>query len=384
MLDESALIGILAWAALALALASALWGLLAPKPNRVEIDGRKRWTASGAVTLAMIVGGASISALSLWLQTALEQKTAAEQLLEQQARDALAVVTGANAAKGLAEIRQARAEGRAAEANDRAAALARETREVLRDLRLSRQVETGARDNLARTGQALTQIERVLQPLEPLTLAVTWELSADELPSPELTARMAVAGRTMIRNWERAQARGSRQTSAPALITIEAGDDLYPDERREGRASSSLQAMLRQGIFFELFAASKNDVLTALTDLPMEPGRGDLRLALPAAINRPIVYVMATGALRFSAEATIAPSVMGRSGAIISFPDMEKAVGVIWLGYSIPTFSKGRPVEISLRSASRSYAVDGGGMTRIPNNFALFAVAPLQPAPNAR
>jgi hypothetical protein len=184
MPDESVLIGVLKWAALALALASTLWGLLAPKPNREEVDGRKRITAAGAVTLAMIVGGASISGLSLWLETALKQKSDAQSKAKAADAERLqrsiadrTLITQANTRRGLAELEAARAEGRAEAARSQTAALARETREVLRDARLAQQVVTGAGDNLARTGQALTQIERVLQPLEPLTLTVVWENS---------------------------------------------------------------------------------------------------------------------------------------------------------------------------------------------------------------
>ncbi len=102
MSDTSLALGVLKWAAIALGLGSALWGLLAAKPTDEDATGRKRLMPSGIVTISMIVGAAFISALSFGFETLAKQNEKATAELarqkaanEQRDRDALASATHA-------------------------------------------------------------------------------------------------------------------------------------------------------------------------------------------------------------------------------------------------------------------------------------------------
>ena len=386
MPDTGVLIGLLKWVAITLALCSTLWGLVAPKPNRIEIDGRKRWTASGMVTLTLVLAGATVGALSYRLETVLKEKSDSEQRLKQKARDALAVATEANTQKGLAQLGQARAEGRAEAARERVEALARETREVLRDVRLSGQVATGARENLARTGEALTQIERVVQPLETMTLTVTWEIPGDAPRMREVTARMAAGARIARAEWQRAwQAAYRVKPERPETLSLKRGDALYLDN---SLIENIMTGHLAHGhIRLAIFAAGRSDQALR-SQLEARQSRseeiGDVRLAIPADAYRPIDYVIDTGAIRFTASATITPEAMGRTGAIISYPDLERASAIIWIDYMGLFFPPSRPVTVSLRSASRSYLLTANGMRRVPMDWPVFTLPRFTPGTGTR
>lgn len=398
MPDDSVLIGILKWVALALALGSTLWGLLAPRPNREEVDGRKRITGSGAVTFAMILAGASVSALSLGLETALKARKDAEAVAsqalaerdkaraarDQRLRDALALATRADTRSGLAEVRAGRADTRAEAADARAAAAVRDTREQLRDLALSRNVAKGATDNLERTGQALTQIERVLQPLEAMTVTVDWEIPAEAPPMAAWAARAAegvrLAESVRKRDWN---VRTYRRPPYEPQKIVDLDDDLYPGRGPDERplATSLEQAYAELLVFAQ--GTEEAAIRAKLAEQCLDLGKiADLRLEIRPKSRPEASYVVATRALRFVLSGTVETATMERNGgAIVSLADLERSVALIVFrdGY---IHGQSRPVEVVIETRSRRYPLPADAMRRIPGclESAVYFLPPLRPA----
>jgi hypothetical protein len=282
-------------------------------------------------------------------------------------------ITKANTGRGLAELQAARAEGREEAVRTQAASLALEAREVLRDAGLARQVALGARENLARTGVALTQIERVLQPLEPLTLTVTWEIPGDAPRMKDLTARMAAQGRIVREEWTREWNAAYRvKPPRPETIALSPGDELYPALGSD--ESSIAEHLAFANIHLGLLAAgrSSGDTLTLLRQRQSQAVKADLALRIAATREPPIEYVIDTGAVRFTATTTVRPDDLERSGTIVSYPDLERASAIIWIDYAGVLLPPSRPVAVEIRSPSRSYFVAPEAIRRVPMDFPVF------------
>ena len=362
MLDDGALIGILKWAALALVPASALWGLLGPKPARDEADGRKRLTRAGVVTVALMLASAAISALSFRLDAALGEKKAAEQARNEAVRKRFDMASGAltmintiNSRTALAKLDRERVERRADAVDARIAALDRDTRERLRDLELAQKVATGTRDNLARTGVALTQIERVLQPLETMTVEVTWDIQ-DTSDNRAALSRLKGAARRVTAAWLRAWREADDEK--PRKL------DTFPVDYKSGAefGETAAERNLLQDIDFSytlinFFASerSPDDMIKMLRAAVNGSRAGDLGFQVDTAERPELEYVLESGALRFRTEATVAPDAMGRTGKVISYPDFEHATAIVRLMTFGPEMETSRLHKVRVRSPSRSY-----------------------------
>ena len=199
MIDSSSMLALLKWVAIGLALASALWALLGRKPTVEDEHGRKQLTAAGFVTAALILGGASISAMSFGFETLAKQKerSDAAQKDREKRREAQEDRRTRDAQNRLlrADARALRAENRAADAEQRVARIALAAEERQRDLLLARDVSLGAQRNLTRTSLALNELERLALPLEPLAFESTWELAADAPGMARWAVRAAAAAR---------------------------------------------------------------------------------------------------------------------------------------------------------------------------------------------
>jgi hypothetical protein len=371
MIDGGTMLTVLKWAAIALALASAFWGLLGRKPTVEDAQGRKQLTAAGFVTAALILGGTSISAMSFGFETLAKQRERSD--AEQKARD--------DAEKARDEQRQAqedrrirdeqnrlvradartlRAENRAADAEQRIARIALAAEERQRDLLLARDVGLGAQRNLERTSLALGELERLALPLEPLAFESVWELPADAPGMASWAVRAADAARRSDAAQRKAIADAYRvkpEFVPVAELEIERGPDFpgaKPDERWIHAHLMTLSvnvSWFRQGAASAL-GASLAQAPQGLRSI------GDLRMSVPAKYPPTIRYVVDRRALRVTVSAEVPLASMERTGAIISFPDLERSLMLVELesntGYP-ERRSLWRLVSFKLTSRSRDY-----------------------------
>jgi hypothetical protein len=165
----------------------------------------------------------------------------------------------------------------------------------------------------------------------------------------------------------------------PELILLKEGDEFYPDPKREG--DFLLAHLVHADVHLALAVSGRPQ--KALLEVPGEPqsdtSGADLRFKIEAKPYPALAYVIDTGAIRFTASATIAPDAWVRSGAISSYPDLERASAIIWVGYHGVLFPPSYPVEVRLRSASRSYVVVREQMRPIPMYWPVFSLPPLTP-----
>lgn len=410
-MDGGSVLALMKWAALLLGLASTLWALLGSEPTVEDAAGRKRLTASGSVTLALIIVSAMVAATSFGFETLTNRADTAAALAEkrqaaaaQAFRDQRDQLTDAETRAIRAEQRVAVAESRAAAAGQRAMAIALASEARSRDLVLSREVGIGASRNLERTGRALNALERLLQPLEPLTVALVWELG------PEVPG-VAAWGARAAAEVRRRDAEGQRRVqdiaagtvycridcgfSPTTMLQIVPGDALYPLYDRKDRSGetdlfahlSTLRATL--AFFAEGFAepvliarlAKARKALTGEGDLGLTVSRGS---QVRNHEDQPIIeYVAATGALRVKLQGEVALDRMDRSEAIVSFPDLERSLLLIELADGpgrLPGHPAIRPIELTLASPTRAYRAQAPAFARVDaiRNRSIFRVTALE------
>lgn len=388
MIDSSSMLALLKWVAIGLTLASALWALLGRKPTVEDEHGRKQLTAAGFVTAALILGGASISAMSFGFETLAKQKerSDAAQKDREKRREAQEDRRTRDAQNRLlrADARPLRAENRAADAEQRVARIALAAEERQRDLLLARDVSLGAQRNLTRTSLALNELERLALPLEPLAFESIWELAAD---APGM-ARWAVRAAAAARRFDDAERKeiealfhATRKFVPVVELPIEKGPD-YPgsggnDDERWIRAH-----LMNMWVNVSSFRqAASNGLVGGLKSAPDGlRSIGDLRVSFPAQYPPTIHYVVANRTLRVSLSSEIPVDKMERTGAIISFPDLERSLMLVELE-SNTGFAEQRPLWrlVSFKVTSRSREYDFGNTVfrryPVPTGRAIF-VAP--------
>lgn len=161
------------------AAASSTWALIA-KTTYEDDHKRKRLTAAGYVSILIIVGSGLTSAIAYGFESVLKQaqaKNSADKA--EQARRKGAEETARRAAeedRREARRREESAESRAVAAEQRTLTLSIALEQRSRQLELSRQVNEGTRNNLLETGRALTEIGRVLQPIDRISIEIVWRL----------------------------------------------------------------------------------------------------------------------------------------------------------------------------------------------------------------
>lgn len=392
-MDAGSVLGLLKWIALLLGLGSALWGLLGSKPTVEDDAGRKRLTAAGMVTLALILGAALVAATSYGFETLANRADAAAALADrrdkaaaQAIRDQRDWITNAETRAIRAEQRAAVAENRAAAASQQATAMALAAQAQRRDLQLGRDVAAGAGRNLERTGRALGELERLISPLEPLSVHVVWELGRDVPGVAAWGARAAAEvqrrdaeGRERERLIKAGQEYCRMECDfVPTLaLQIAPGDDLYPRYRREdnGGETDLFAHLVTARVIMAFFAgdAAQSPSLAR----PGEPRRslnneGDLSFLFvrrgPIVDRRdgPVIeYVAATGALRVSFDGEVPLDQMKRTGRIVSYPDLERSLLLIQLDDGpnrLPGHPAIRPLQLTLSSPTRQYVVQAAGM----------------------
>jgi hypothetical protein len=377
MIDSSSMLAVLKWAAIGLALVSALWALMGRKPTVEDEHGRKQLTRAGFVTAALILGGASISAMSFGFETLAKQKEqsdAAQREREklQEAREDRRIRDEQNRLI-LADARTLRAENRAADAEQRVARIALAAEERQRDLLLARDVSLGAQRNLTRTSLALTELERLALPLEPLVFESTWELTPDAPGMTSWTSRAAAAARRSDDAQRKAIAAAYRvkpEFVPVAQLPIIEGPD-YPGsgdniDERWIRAHLLTLSLNVSSFRHDAGSGLVSGIRSARQGLH---SIGDLRISFPAEYPPTIHYVVATRALRVSVSAEVPLARMERTGAIISFPDLERSLMLVELESNTGSAERRalwRLVSFKVASRSREYDFGNAVFRRYP------------------
>ena len=330
--------------------ASTIWGLT-QRTTRDDETGAKRLTAAGQVAVALAACSFLVATVSTGFET-IANRTKAERETEAQRIRALTEATDRAVVEGrerrrdqqsLQEVADARLralEQRATAAEQRALLLAsadaerrRGDAELRRDFALSRSVYDGSQRNLTRTGEALTQLERVLQPLERLTVRVEWQLDAD-IPATEAAMASFIDLGRRVRTGEPAALAeaGLESMSAKYAARIQQfqlveSSSAYPTLGRDRVLSSVVRPQGRVSLF-----AVKEPIEQGLAAMMSEPAsagsplyaHGDLRFGLQTG-RALLTYDIGRRSLWW--EATVRPEAILRStGAIVSVPDLERAI----------------------------------------------------------
>ena len=160
---------------------SGVWALVA-KTSFEDEQGRKRLTAAGHVSVAIVIASALVGMLAFGFETLAKQeaqgaeddKQARLELKQEGIRDIEQGRVKAQRALDAQGVQAREASRRADAAEQRLLSLeaAAEQRETGRNIR--QDVSRGAADNLARTQAALRQLERVLNPITSPRVEIVW------------------------------------------------------------------------------------------------------------------------------------------------------------------------------------------------------------------
>ena len=189
---------VLKFAGVAIVLATTIWGMT-QKTTFEDEAGRKRLTPSGHVAVALALGSFLVAGASQGFETLARQAEEASQAREKAEKAAREFRTEQRDQRSLSlqELSRAQslsqaAEARAARAEQRILAFksAQEQRE--RDLALSRDVNQGSMRNLARARLALSQLERLMQPIDGLKVTIEWATILEPSSKTLLAIKSAV------------------------------------------------------------------------------------------------------------------------------------------------------------------------------------------------
>jgi hypothetical protein len=162
---------IVKYAGFALAAASAIWAL-ASKTTFEDDQNRRRLTAAGHVAVAFIIGSALLSATAFGFETLVKQQAAAEQLANKRIEDQDKKETELRRHLEAAQASQALAQ-------QRSLTIALAGQEEARQLQMARDINRSSTVALARADATLAQLQRAMQPLGSVQVAInvmsTWK-----------------------------------------------------------------------------------------------------------------------------------------------------------------------------------------------------------------
>jgi hypothetical protein len=391
---EILILGILKFAALGIALASTVWGMIR-KTTQEDAQGKKTLTPAGWLAVLLAIGSFAVAGASFGFETLAKQARdteAREKALQeresqrrekqldtiaQHARDA--EVRAANAAQILLT--------RSLANEQKILTLTAENEQRLRDLALARNVNLRAQENLNRTGVALTQLERVLQPIDTLQMEVELELPLGrERPRFAPLAMAAAAGNsTALENFG-TRSYGDRGLSG---VGIDKDSSLYPNMASEPALAEVLQIatldihFVPEGQFPRDTANLSDESVAALSGLSFT-----MRARQPY-----IHYWLSSRTILFSLE-QIEDDSISRADSMASVPDLRRATLVIAVSNpriagvgndesevaAIEELLMGfRLTSVRVRVSGRDYFVHATQLRAIRTNsrFPMFAVSPL-------
>jgi hypothetical protein len=391
--------------------ASSIWGLIA-KTSYEDSDGNKRLTAAGQVSIGLAIAGFLVGAGAYGVERSIAASNKAQEdiqtRLEQdrkqrfEDRQDLAIIetrewnqrferlqSASAAADRLAERLLLSEQGAAR----RDILFSRQMAEV-RAAGLDRRVQEGTRSNLERTGEALGQLERLLKPLERVTIRVVWEMplhSAEAAPIAASLDRLAgdvrqrsagvranlPEGCTLGRGGNLEDA--SREAGQPSII-LRPGCSAYPSASNQPELYATIRR--RTHVLFDLDRSDDSSIRSGLQMwIAQTSGFNnslaelifDLRTPNPA-----LHYYPRTKTLRFLVGGM--DNATPELGRIVSIPDLERSSVLLMPHEDVaasagrvvyaPAFARElRPHLLEIRAGQRTYRLHGGSFRRLPPFF---------------
>lgn len=360
-MSDIAILGALKFLALGIGLASTIWGMIRTTTFDDE-GGRKRLTRAGHVAVALALGGFLIAISAYGFETLAKQAADTEEAAKAFRQEAREQRRDDDARRDRAERRARDAEARSLSDRQRllSVALASEQRILTltaaneqrsRDLALARDVNLRAQENLSRTGRALAQLERVLQPIGPIQMEVRWEIpiSRNNRTLAELVARAAADRRVLedtpgIVGWGYRGGRRRRtdlgidrfEGGVLDNILIDRSSPIYLDSgftplepRRRWRSLRDIVRGTTAYVYFVEPGGPPPAELARFGDRGLVRS-GDLhfRIKLDESTMTTLTYYVQRNVIEVRLNQIIERSI-ARSGNIVSIPDLEQAMLVI-------------------------------------------------------
>lgn len=319
-------LAVLKFAGLVVGVLSTVWGLT-QKLTVEDEQGRKRLTGAGKAALSLALGAFFVSAaaasvelisLNLKNQNALlaadaerDAKELERQEKERTAKKAEETRRGVFEGIALSRIEAARRES--ADSAQRLLDLENAARAEARDAALARDINLGTAANLQRSEKALSQLERVLQPLGPLDIEMTFSVPVPrDSPLGRLATR-AAADPAVLEGMAGLSARRDPCQRLQA-IQIESDSPHYPN-----RDDYPELVLLLGGsspiVAFQAEPPPVDNPLAADIGTHVYAGQVDL------------VYDIASSSIEFTAKRGAGE--VSRTGRIVSVLDLQKATLVV-------------------------------------------------------
>lgn len=399
---SSTTLDIIKYGGFAITAAAAIWGLLKETTTK-DGEGNKRLTRSGYVAVLLAIGSAflatSATALGAYLdgekqgradRKALEDEIKADRRAEwtafqtQRHSDRLAADADAKRQIDAAKARADAADLRAKSVEQRLLLLAARAESRERLLGLSQQVNTGTRDNLARTQTALGQLERLMQPINGLNATFVWELDLRASGNESAATRLAELARHVPRG-RFVQGNGIRGSWPEVIISRTSPFYPQPSER-------ALLQLIEFPTANVSFFRDRNRMQAEAPTADLKKA-GDYRLAMGTASTSPdILYNIETGRLAVVVEVPIPGSRSpGRFGDFVSVLDIERAAMAVEFeppqhvmpraGGIMALLAHVVPRSLSLSVGGRPYVVEGRQFRRLerPGRSPIFMLDLLGP-----
>jgi hypothetical protein len=411
-------LGILKFVGLGISAISTIWGLT-QRTTYDDETGHKRLTRAGQMSIALAIGGALVATTSLGFETIANLTKEAEgERAKGVAAKALAdaAITKALEMKAVEKDRELATqrhdlESQQAEINatrtqlglDRQAALQLQVAHAarLRDLGLANSVNRESERNLARTGDALTQIERVVQRINTLVIQVDWELRG--------TASGAATANALVRDLARRVRAGEpaalSAADIPAMLqenaakvqtfAIRQTSPYFPLSTTNRPLAAALQPYGRVSLFAA--GAFGQHGMAEIVAEPVSAAspiyrHGDLRMELSRKEGTYFFYYEITpDTLWFETETRLTPTTTS-TNVIVSLPDLENSSLVLDMAAgSRPTTGiyelarqlrlQVRPRRILIRANGKTYTIKPDRIEefRTATGYPLFVVGPIGP-----
>jgi hypothetical protein len=380
---------------------SGIWALIA-KTTVEDAQGRKRLTPAGQVSVGMILISALIGMLAYGFETLAKQDAARiaadkEARQEEKARQIRVEQAAAFAAqeahqKEIAAAEEAR--DKAAEADQRLLVLTNAARERDLQLDIAHRVSRGSAENLARAQVALTQLERLLNPIGLPEVTVVFALRRGPPALSGLFQRLADAARQLRANPSVAGQLGIKVTSSrgttPLSFDFGPASALFPERAREAEIFTLLTGT---GAEVAIYGneAKVNEARRRLASVPRPSlgafgTEGDVSFSLPT--DKPesvrLSYEIDESEILIWVTGTPDSRFYRQNGDVVSVPDLERATVAIAaedvlvpsLGGEFPTLAEARRRlvvnTVFLTAGGRQYLLRPRSSVKTSSGFPVF------------
>ena len=390
---EPSVLGILKIAGLLVGFATTLWGLT-QKITYEDSDGNKRLTPAGHIAVALAAGAFLISASSFGFQTLDDRARAREAQLkaltraaQEAAAEARAVRTEQMQRTTLAntnlirlESLAGRAEARATSAEARLLALQASAQSRMRDLVISRQVNSGTQRNLAKAEQALGEIGRLLQPLGSIEVEIRVSAGTDGLQSPALDQLKALLARFEADPDYHDPTSGASfgpigaRRGVTKWVSVNDGSPAFP------RSGDPIARHLMGGPVATLTRDASQRARDNEEYMQMGlPLSGDLRFAVNS--NESSLELDSAGRLTYTMTSEIPEARMERSGEIASVRDLEEVNLILHWPFTDSRLPPIELEELGITIGGRTYRYGKGDVRVVRSGEDVYFIVPRMGAP---